>query len=332
MKFIDEIDIYVASGNGGNGLISFSNIKNRKTTADGGNGGNGGNVYICGNKNCSTLYKLILKAKYRAQDGWPGKKNCKTGKNGNNLYINVPLGTFVYDNERKVCLGEIINHDYFLLIIKGGTGGIGNNFSKNKNINSKTLGEISKLKFLHLELYLLAHIGLLGYPNAGKSLFLNKLTNAQSKVDFYEFTTLHPHLGELKNSSKNRIIIADIPGIIQKASLGKGLGFTFLKHLSKTELLFHIVDSLTITTNKQFFKAIIIINNELKKFNKLLFNKEKWLIINKIDLISNISYKNIYIKIISKFNYRNIFFISLYNKTGIKKLTFNIQEYFLRKL
>lgn len=331
MKFIDEIDIYIASGNGGDGLVSFSKIKNTKITPDGGNGGCGGNVYISGNKNYITLYKLKFKTIYRAQNGLTGGKNKKTGKNGKNLYIQVPLGTIIYDNERKLYLGEIIKHADTLLIAKGGKGGIGNHHFKNKNIIKLNIGEISEIKFLHLELYMLAHIGLLGYPNTGKSMFLNKFTNTNSKVASYIFTTVSPHLGEFKHEYKKKIIIADIPGIIKDASLNKGLGFKFLKHLSKTDLLFHIFDFSTITTYRQFLKDIIIINKELIKFDKNLFTKEKWLIINKTDLTNKYVYKNYSNKSLKKFNYKYIFFISLENETGLKKLSFNIKEYFLKQ-
>lgn len=332
MKFIDEIDIYVSSGCGGNGLVSFSKIKNTKITPDGGNGGYGGNVYIRGNKNCITLYNLNFRATYKAQNGLAGGKNRKTGKNGKNLYICVPLGTVIFDNERKIHLGEIIKHEETLIVTKGGRGGIGNHYFKNKNINKLNIGSSSEVKFLHLELYMLAHIGLFGYPNAGKSMFLNTFTNANSKIASYAFTTLSPYIGDFKYNSKQKIIIADVPGVIKNASLNKGLGFKFLKHLSKTKLLFHIFDLSSITNDKQFLKNIIIINKELIKFDNALFKKEKWLIINKIDLIKEYTYENFFKKISKKFNYKHIFFVSLLNKIGLKKLSFNIKEYFLKTI
>ena len=330
MKFIDEINIYISSGNGGSGLISFSKIKSNKTTPDGGNGGTGGIVYMSGNKNYSTLDKLKTKFKYKAEDGLSGGNNYKSGKNGNDLYIDVPLGIVIYDNERKVCIGEILNHKEILLIAKGGKGGYGNNLFKKNIIKKITSGVPGEIKFLHLELHLLADIGLLGYPNAGKSLLLNNLTNAKSKVAPYIFTTLHPILGNLKFYNNKNIIIADIPGIIEKASYGKGLGFNFLKHLSKTKLLFHIVDTSKISNEKKLKKELITINKELKNFDDKVFLKDKWLIFNKIDLIEN--YKNINInkKICLKFHYKNIFFISLRKKSCLKKLLFNIKEYFIK--
>lgn len=327
MTFIDEIDIYVSSGNGGNGSISFSHTKNNKKY-DGGNGGNGGNVYIIGNKNDLTLNKIKFKIKYKAEDGFNGENNSKKGKNGKNLYITVPIGTIIYDNERKIYLGEILKHNENILIAKGGNAGIGNKiFKKNiqKNIN---VGKSGEIKFLHLKLHLLADIGLFGYPNTGKSLFLNTCTHAKSKVENYIFTTINPNLGAILYYKKKNIILADIPGIIKKASLGIGLGFNFLKHLLKTKLLLHIYDATQIKTNFNFFKHVIILNNELKKFDNILYKKEKWLVINKIDLIKTLKY----IPCIKKYNYTNIFFISLKKKIGIKKILFNIIEYYIKKL
>lgn len=333
MKFFDEINIYVASGKGGQGLFSFLKNKNSKyKVADGGNGGCGGNVYIVGNKNYLTLYKLKFKKEYKALDGTPGKKNNKTGKNGKDLVIHVPIGTTIYDNERKTYIGEIKKHEEKILVATGGRSGYGNSNLKSLNnlkTNLKSGGE-AEIKFLHLELFLIADVGLLGLPNVGKSSIINKITNSCNKVGDYEFTTTSPHLSILKFFFKNQISITDIPGIIKFASKGKGLGFKFLKHISKNKLLLNIID---ISKNSKFniLKQIIILKIELENFDKNLYKKEKWLILNKIDLIEAFNDHSLIKKIEKKIQLKHIFFISTKKNIGVKKLCFNINEYFLKK-
>ncbi|HIH2763655.1 MAG TPA: Obg family GTPase CgtA [Candidatus Azoamicus sp.] len=330
MTFFDEINIYVASGKGGNGLFSFSKNKNSKyKTSDGGNGGNGGNVYIKGNDNYLTLHKLKFKNKYTAENGAPGRKNNKSGKTGKNLNIDVPIGTIIYDKERKIYLGEIKKDGEKILVAKGGRSGYGNSNLNNIN-NLKTnlkLGGEPEIKFLHLELFLITDIGLLGLPNVGKSSLINKITNSFYKTSNYDFTTLEPNIGILKYFSKNKISIADIPGIIKFASKGKGLGLSFLKHLSKNKLLFNVVE----VKNENLIsiiKQIIIVKNELKHFDDNLLKKDKWLILNKIDINQKIEIKYIKEHFKKKINFNNIFFISIKKNIGIKKLCFNINEFF----
>ncbi len=330
MTFFDEINIYVSSGQGGNGLFSFSKNKNAKhKTSDGGNGGNGGNIYIKGNKNYLTLYKLKFKNKYKAEDGAPGRKNNKSGKAGKNLDIHVPIGTVIYDKERKVYIGEIKTHGEKILVAKGGRSGYGNSNLKNIDElkNNLKLGGESEIRFLHLELFLITDIGLLGLPNVGKSSLINKITNSCYKTGNYDFTTLQPNIAILKFFSKNRISVTDIPGIIRFASKGKGLGLTFLKHLSKNKLLLNIIEIKNNNTMTEI-KQIIIIKNELKKFDEQLLKKEKWLILNKIDLILKIDITNIKEKLGKKIHFNNIFFTSTKKNIGIKKLCFNINEFF----
>lgn len=328
MKFFDEINIYVASGKGGTGLFSFSKNKNaRNKTSDGGNGGTGGNVYIKGNKNYLTLYKLKFKNKYKAEDGATGKKNNKTGKNGKNLELNVPIGTVIYDKERKTCIGEIKNNEDKILVAAGGKGGYGNSHIKYKNLSNKIkIGTDSEIKLLHLEVFLVTDIGLLGLPNVGKSSIINKITNSIYKTGNYNFTTLHPNIGILKYFLKNKISITDIPGIIKSASAGKGLGLNFLKHLSKNKLIFNIVEANINLINN--IKQIITIKNEIKKFDKNILCKNKWLIFNKIDLTEKLEIKNIRENLKKKIGFDQIFFISIKKNIGIKKLCFNINEFF----
>lgn len=326
MTFFDEINIYIASGQGGNGLFSFSKNKNAKyKTSDGGNGGNGGNVYIKGNKNYLTLYKLKFKNKYKAEDGWPGKKNNKSGRSGKNLDINVPIGTIIYDKERKTYIGEIKQHEERVLVATGGRSGYGNSNLKNVT-NLKTnlkIGGEPEIKFLHLELFLITDIGLLGLPNVGKSSLINKITNSCYKIGNYAFTTLQPNIAILKFFSKNNISIADIPGIIRLASKGKGLGLNFLKHLSKNKLLLNVVE-IKNTKLMHVVKQIITIKKELNSFDKQLLKKQQWLIVNKVDLISKIEINNLK----KYFDFDNIFLISTKKNIGTKKLCFNINEFF----
>lgn len=334
MTFFDEINIYIASGKGGDGLFSFSKERNSKyKKADGGNGGKGGNVYILGDTNYLTFYKLKFKKTYKASDGLHGKKNNKTGKNGQDLIIKVPIGTTIYDNERKLYIGEIKKHKEKILIAKGGREGYGNSALKSVTKLKENLktGGISEIKFIHLELFLISDIGLLGYPNVGKSSITNKISRAKNKIADYDFTTINPNLSILKIESKKKITITDIPGLIKYASKGKGLGFNFLKHLSKNKLIFNIIDVSKMNKNT-IIRQIITLKLEIENFDKNIYNKEKWLILNKIDLIDKINNNILIRNIKKKFNFKNIFYISAKKNIGIKKFCFNINERFLKEI
>lgn len=324
MTFIDEINIYVSSGKGGDGSNSFFKKKNTKyKIPDGGNGGDGGDVYIKGNKSYLTFLKIKSNKTYKAEDGNNGKKNKKNGKNGKNLIIEVPIGTVIYDKEKKIYIGEIKNEEQKILITKGGKKGFGNYYQNNKN--KIQFGEKQKIKLIHLELFIIAQVGLLGFPNVGKSSLINKITNKKAKVENYNFTTLYPNIGTLKGKLKKNILIADIPGLIKSSHKGKGLGINFLKHLTKNKLLLHIIE----IENENIYKVIkntLILENELKSFDQIFAKKKKWIIINKIDL-KHIYNKN-YIKTFMKMKYELTFFISAKHNLGIKKLIFNLKEYF----
>lgn len=331
MFFVDSIDLYVSSGKGGNGCVSFNkSVCGVLGKADGGNGGRGGDVYFVGNKNIKTFSDLKFNLNYKAGDGFNGESNFRTGKSGTDLFISVPLGTFIYDTERNVFVCEILNDNDKFLVLRGGRPGFGNFFLKScdKNIFDKLLlGGLPKVAKFHLELKLLADVGLLGFPNVGKSLFINRVSNVVSKVGDYPFTTLHPVLGTLKFFDFNKILVADIPGIIEGSCLGFGLGFNFLKHLLKTKLLLHFVDAIKINSKNDLLRELVIFNNELKTYNLDLLGINKWLIINKNDLVLN--FNLIDKSLLFKFNYANIFYISSKENIGLKKLCFNICEFFL---
>lgn len=332
MFFIDSINLYVASGKGGNGSVSFyKSIYDFYKRPDGGNGGKGGNVFFIGDKELKTFSKLKSNLNYKAQDGENGQSNRKTGRNGCDLFIHVPLGTVIYDIERNIFFGEILNDGDLLLVLKGGRAGYGNFFLKSceKGVFDKLIaGGVSKIMHCHLELKLLSDVGLLGFPNVGKSLFINKISNVISKVADYSFTTLNPVLGVINLNYFNDIVVADLPGIIKKSHLGVGLGFNFLKHLLKTRLLLHVIDSTSIYSKISLLRELVIINNELKKYNVDLFKIEKWIVFNKIDLIRDFKVDLIDRKYLLKFNYTNIFLISSKESIGLKKLCFNICEFF----
>ncbi|AZP36302.1 GTPase Obg [Candidatus Annandia adelgestsuga] len=335
MKFIDMVNIYVVAGKGGDGIISFRREKFiPKGGPDGGNGGSGGNIWLKTSNNLNTLVNFNFKKIFFSQSGKNGNNNNKTGKNGKDLYIIVPIGTRVIDqNKNKTIINLLYNKQLFLLA-KGGKPGIGNNKFKN-SINrtpmKRTLGLKGEKKNIKLELFLLANVGTLGLPNAGKSTFINIISSAKSKISCYPFTTLSPKLGLVKFNKKKKFIIADIPGIIKNCSKGIGLGINFLKHLTHCNLLLHIIDISSQNINI-IIKNIINIQNELKNYNYNLYKKKRWLIFNKIDLINNKNFIKLSFKIINKLNWNNKHFIISSKKNfGINELCFNIIKKIYKK-
>jgi GTP-binding protein len=332
MFFLDSIDLLVSSGKGGNGSISFSgSVSGVFKKPDGGNGGAGGDVYFIGDKNLKTFNSLNYNINYKAEDGANGKGNRKTGKNGSDLFIRVPLGTIVYDVERSLFFGEILVDGACLLVLKGGRGGYGNFFLKSCDdiiFDRLIVGGESKIMHFHLELRTLSDIGLLGFPNAGKSFFITRVSNVVSKVAEYAFTTLHPVFGVVSSSFFSDVLVADLPGIVKNSSHGVGKGFSFLKHISKTKLLLHIIDVSLIKSNFSLLRGLVIVNNELNNYNINFSRIEKWLVFNKIDLVSELKFSFSDKKFLLKFGYTNFFFISAKDLIGIKKLRFNINEFF----
>jgi len=288
MKFIDEVSIEAIAGNGGNGVASFRRLKNiPKGGPDGGDGGDGGNVIIRAVNNLNTLSKFRYQRKFEAKNGKRGGSNNKTGSDGEDLIIDVPCGTLLYDLDTDTLIKDLVNDQDEITICKGGKGGFGNlryKSSTNRSPTKFTEGKDGEFLSLKLELRLLADIGLLGMPNAGKSSLVRAVSSARPKVADYPFTTLHPSLGVVDYSDNSSFVISDIPGLIAGASSGVGLGIQFLKHLSRTKVIVQMVDiyeksSLEII---QEVKELLV---EITNFDKKLTKRIKWLVLNKKDLV-----------------------------------------------
>ncbi|HEC78564.1 MAG TPA: GTPase ObgE [candidate division WOR-3 bacterium] len=308
MKFIDEAKIFVTAGKGGNGCISFRREKFvPRGGPDGGDGGAGGSVYLIGKKELGTLYDLRIKPHYRAGRGSHGKGKNMSGKAGKDVLIPVPLGVVVYHG--KKVLGEILFDNQKLLIAKGGKGGRGNRHfvtATNQTPRCAEPGAEGEKRTIKLVLKLISDIGLVGFPNAGKSTLLRAMTDANPRIGDYPFTTLAPNLGVIKNNYKN-IVIADMPGIIEGAHAGKGLGHQFLRHIERTKKLLLIID---ITSSDPLYQYNSLLT-EFRKYSRALLRKERIVIFNKIDLVDMIpDYK---LK-------EEIFYISALKGTGVKEL------------
>ena len=274
MKFVDEVEIEVKAGKGGNGIASFRREKYIEFGGpDGGDGGDGGNIYLKGTKNLNTLADFRTKKKFDAQNGENGMGKNKTGKNGEDLDILVPLGTIVCNAESGLKISELIEDDQRLLVAKGGKHGFGNlrfKSSTNRAPRKFTKGTTGEEFTIWLQLKTIADIGIIGLPNAGKSSLLAAITNANPKIANYQFTTLNPNLGVASYDDKE-VTIADIPGLIEGAHKGTGLGIQFLKHIERCKSLLHLID----ITSEDLKKSYQQVKNELKKYsNKLIKKKE----------------------------------------------------------
>ncbi len=289
MKFVDEASIHVQAGNGGNGSASMRREKYVPFGGpDGGDGGKGGSVILEGDSGLNTLVDFRHRRLFRAQNGEGGRGRQMYGKGGEDIIIRVPLGTIVKDEESGEVLGEVTEHKQQMLVARGGKGGLGNvhfKSSTNRAPRRTVPGEPGEEHQLHLELKVLADVGLLGYPNAGKSTLISAVSAARPKVADYPFTTLHPNLGVVRIDSERSFVIADIPGIIEGAAEGAGLGIQFLKHLQRTGLLLHLVD-LAPVDGKNPAEAVRELEHELERYDEELVGKPRWLIFTKTDLLS----------------------------------------------
>lgn len=331
MKFVDEAQIKVEAGDGGNGCLSFRREKFIPLGGpDGGDGGDGGAIYLEADSNLNTLVDLRHQRIFRATRGQNGGGQQCTGKSGDDLIIKVPVGTMAYDADTKELIGDLVAHHQKVCVAKGGFHGLGNarfKSSTNRSPRKTTQGKPGERRNLHLELKLLADVGLLGMPNAGKSTFIRAVSAARPKVADYPFTTLHPNLGVVSIEEHRSFVIADIPGLIEGAAEGAGLGIQFLKHLSRTGVLLHIIDVAPLDGSDPTITAKAIIK-ELKKYSEELANKERWLVLNKIDMISEKELSACITKIKKVLKWKGkIFTISAINKQGTKELCYKLMEY-----
>jgi GTP-binding protein len=316
MKFVDKVFIDIEAGNGGDGCISFRREKYiPKGGPNGGNGGNGGSIYLIGKKSLQTLADLEYKCRYKSERGQHGKGSNKHGKSGDNIYVTVPLGTDIFDAETDNYLGEIIEPEQKIIVAHGGKGGRGNAMfatSTNRAPRIRETGSEGEKRRLKLVLRLIADIGLVGLPNAGKSTLLSKLTQAHPKIGDYPFTTLSPNLGVFKHDLAS-FTVADMPGIIQGAAQGRGLGLVFLRHIERTKRIIYVIDA-SQTKSLQDLKTL---ENEIKAYNPEILNKEQIVVFNKIDLVKKI--KKYRIKLPA-------FYVSALNGQGIEELRLFLQQ------
>jgi GTP-binding protein len=289
MKFVDEARAKVVAGHGGRGAVSFRREKFVPYGGpDGGDGGHGGSVYLRAQEGINTLADFRVARTFRAQNGQPGSGADCTGRGGEDLQVIVPIGTVVMDAETGETLGDLTADGQLLLVARGGKGGWGNarfKSSTNRTPRKSTPGLPGESRSLQLELKLLADVGLLGLPNAGKSTLIRAVSAARPKVADYPFTTLHPQLGVVSVGPARSFVMADIPGLIEGASEGTGLGLRFLKHLQRTRLLLHLVDIAPPDPDEDPVEGARAIARELKKFSAELAARDRWLVLNKVDLV-----------------------------------------------
>jgi GTP-binding protein len=332
MKFVDEAIIKVDAGNGGSGCLSFRREKFiPRGGPDGGDGGDGGSIYFEASIDLNTLVDFRYKRHFKASHGQAGMGGNCTGKKGDDLIINVPVGTLIYDVDTGELLGDIKQIGVPVLIAQGGFHGLGNTRYKssvNRSPRQTSPGSPGESRHLRLELRVLADVGLLGLPNAGKSTLIRAVSSSKAKVADYPFTTLHPSLGVVSISSHKSFTMADIPGLIEGASTGAGLGHRFLKHLSRTCILLHVVDVAPLDGSDPVASAKAIIN-ELKEYNPDLVQKPRWLVINKIDMLPDeISRKEQVQNLVEGLNWSGkVFAISAMSGEGTQQLCYSLMQF-----
>ena len=287
MKFLDYAKISVKAGDGGHGCIAFLREKHRpKGGPSGGDGGNGGDVIFISDSQLSTLQDLSYNKHYRADRGQHGQGNNKHGKNGQDILLKVPCGTIIRDFSSNEIIADLTENKEQCIIAKGGNGGFGNARFKTKSITAPRIandGQKGQEKIIELELKVIADVGLIGFPNSGKSTFISKISNSKPKIADYPFTTLVPNLGIVKYDDFNSFVVADIPGLIKGASDGKGLGSQFLKHIERTKILVYLVD----VDSENIADDFSSLQSELKKHDKELLKRPSLLLITKLDLLDN---------------------------------------------
>ena len=324
MKFLDEVKIYISSGNGGPGCISFRREANvPKGGPDGGNGGDGGNVIIKTVDNLNTLIDYRYKQHFKAKSGQHGMGKNRNGHNADDIILKVPFGTEILNEDKNVKLADLVDKDDNIILAKGGIGGKGNAFFKsstNQSPRHAQPGEKGEEKTIWLRLKLIADVGLVGLPNAGKSTFLSKISSSRPKIADYPFTTLYPNLG-VNRTDEKEFVVADIPGLIEDAHIGKGLGHKFLGHIERCKILLHLID----ITNKNIIESFQVIENELKAYNEKVYNKDQILVFTKCDAFNKKKLNDIK-KNINGINVENAFFISSVTGFNIDSLCRKVNE------
>ncbi|WP_305909322.1 Obg family GTPase CgtA [Methylomarinum sp. Ch1-1] len=332
MRFVDEAEIRVEAGDGGNGIATFRREKYIPMGGpDGGDGGDGGSVYLVATENVNTLVDFRYHSVHRAQRGQNGMgRNC-TGRKGDDCYVKVPPGTIVYEAETGEKIGDLTRVGEQLLVAKGGFHGLGNTRFKssvNRAPQQFSKGSSGEHRILRLELMVIADVGLLGMPNAGKSSLIRSVSSARPKVADYPFTTLHPNLGVVSVDELRSFVIADIPGVIEGAAEGAGLGLQFLRHLSRTGLLLHMVDVAPYESMETPVEAAQKIIHEVEKWSDELAHKPRWLVLNKIDRLPEDEVEEHCRLIVDQLGWEgSVFKISALKKQGTQELMYAIMEF-----
>lgn len=332
MKFIDEATIKVYAGDGGNGAATFRREKYEPDGGpSGGDGGRGGSIYVVADRNINTLVDYRYARVFRGERGENGRGSDCYGKGGEDMLLRVPVGTVITDKDTGRVLADLAEHDQKALLAKGGAGGLGNiHFKSSTNRAPKqcTPGEPGEQLELYLELKVLADVGLLGMPNAGKSTFIRSVSAAKPKVADYPFTTLHPNLGVVRVDTNRSFVIADIPGLIEGAAEGAGLGHQFLRHLARTHLLLHIVDIAPYDESVDPVQEARAIVEELRKYDEDLYEKPRWLVLNKLDMVPENERDQRRADFIRAFGWDGpCFSISAISGDGCKPLVYAIMEH-----
>lgn len=330
MKFIDEATIKIFAGDGGNGVATFRREKYEPMGGpSGGDGGRGGSIIIEADRNINTLVDYRYTRSFRAQRGENGRSAECYGAKGEDMVLRVPVGTVISDKSSGQILVDLSEHGQRAQMAKGGNGGLGNvhfKSSMNRAPRQCTKGEQGEELELYLELKVLADVGLLGMPNAGKSTFIRAVSAAKPKVADYPFTTLHPNLGVVRVDTERSFVIADIPGIIEGAAEGAGLGHQFLRHLARTSLLLHLVDIAPFDDAIDPVHEAKAIVEELRKYDESLYNKPRWLVLNKIDMLSNAN--DVVQAFVKDYGWEGrVFAISAISGLGCKELTYAIMQH-----
>lgn len=332
MRFVDEAEIRVEAGDGGNGKASFRREKYIPLGGpDGGDGGDGGSVYLVATENVNTLVDFRYHSVHRAQRGENGGSRDCTGKKGEDCFVAVPPGTLVFEANTGEKIGDLTQPGQKLLVAKGGFHGLGNTRFKssiNRAPQQTSKGSAGEHRMLRLELMVIADVGLLGMPNAGKSSLIRTVSSARPKVADYPFTTLHPNLGVVRVDDLRSFVIADIPGVIEGAAEGAGLGLQFLKHLSRTGLLLHVVDIAPYESDESPVSAARKIINEVEKWSDDLAHKPRWLVLNKIDNVPEDEIEALAQDIIDQLHWEGpIYTISALKNQGTQALMYDIMNF-----